>query len=56
MDKYTVYLDESGDLGWKFDKPYQNGGSSRFFTIACIFTHERDKNRPNRVMKKYMQS
>ncbi len=23
LDKYVVYLDESGDLGWKFDKPFQ---------------------------------
>jgi hypothetical protein len=29
-----IYLDESGDLGWKFDAPNQDGGSSRFITIA----------------------
>lgn len=29
-----AYLDESGDLGWKLDRPYQNGGSSRYFVIA----------------------
>jgi len=23
-----VYLDESGDLGWKFNAPFMNGGSS----------------------------
>lgn len=32
----TVYLDESGDLGWKFDAPYRSGGSSRYLTIAAI--------------------
>jgi hypothetical protein len=31
-----IYLDESGDLGWSFDKPHQNGGSSRYITIAGI--------------------
>jgi hypothetical protein len=31
-----IYLDESGDLGWTFDKPNQHGGSSRFITIAGI--------------------
>lgn len=29
-----AYLDESGDLGWKFDQPFGEGGSSRFFVIA----------------------
>lgn len=28
-----LYLDESGDLGWKFDAPYNSGGSSRYLTI-----------------------
>lgn len=32
----NVYLDESGDLGWVLDKPYRNGGSSRFMTIAFV--------------------
>ncbi|MGI4856816.1 MAG: DUF3800 domain-containing protein [Janthinobacterium lividum] len=31
----TIYLDESGCLGWKFDQPYKQGGSSRFFTLAA---------------------
>ena len=31
-----VYLDESGDLGWKFDAPYLKGGSSRYLTIAAV--------------------
>jgi len=31
-----IYLDESGDLGWKFTAPYRKGGSSRYLTIAAI--------------------
>lgn len=31
-----VFLDESGDLGWKFDAPYGQGGSSRYLTIASV--------------------
>ncbi|MGU7773760.1 DUF3800 domain-containing protein [Burkholderia sp. MR1-5-21] len=31
----TIYLDESGCLGWKLDQAYGNGGSSRFFTLAA---------------------
>ncbi|WP_371825131.1 DUF3800 domain-containing protein [Vreelandella aquamarina] len=33
-----VYLDESGDLGWKFNAPFGKGGSSRHITIASAFT------------------
>lgn len=29
-----AYLDESGDLGWKLDAPYDDGGSARYFVIA----------------------
>ena len=37
MDDYAeIYLDESGDLGWKFDSPYRQGGSSRFLTIGAV--------------------
>lgn len=32
----TIYLDESGDPGWIFDKPYGNGGSSRFLVLAAV--------------------
>ena len=31
-----IYLDESGDLGWKFDAPFGRGGSSRHLTIASV--------------------
>lgn len=32
----VIYVDESGDLGWKFDAPYRNGGSSRYLTITAV--------------------
>jgi len=32
----NVYLDESGDLGFKFKKPFGKGGSSRYLTIALL--------------------
>ncbi len=35
-----IYLDESGDLGWKFDRPNNDGGSSRHITIAGIVVDE----------------
>jgi hypothetical protein len=35
-----IYLDESGDLGWNMDDPYQKGGSSRMLTLAAICVPE----------------
>lgn len=35
-NKVTVFLDESGDLGWNFTAPYRKGGSSRHLTIAAV--------------------
>lgn len=39
MSSATIYLDESGDLGWLFDKKYRYGSSSRFLTISSILCH-----------------
>ena len=50
MDSYFAYLDESGDLGWVLDKPYQHGGSSRFLTISSILVHKADKHRLGRAL------
>ncbi len=44
-------MDESGDLGWKFDRPYLKCGSSRFFTISIIVVHQNDKHRLERAVK-----
>jgi hypothetical protein len=48
----NVYLDESGDLGWKFDAPYMRGGSSRFLTIAMLITPKDKAAKPKRLVKK----
>lgn len=36
MTKTSIFLDESGCLGWTLDKPYGTGGSSRFLVLAAI--------------------
>lgn len=36
MTKTSVFLDESGCLGWTLDKPYGKGGSSRFLVLAAV--------------------
>lgn len=48
----TIYIDESGDLGWTLDKPYGNGGSSRFLTISAVVADSDDAAiQPARVMR-----
>lgn len=48
----NVYIDESGDLGWKFDAPYMRGGSSRYQTIAMLITPKTLSAKPKRLVKK----
>ncbi|MDE6769180.1 MAG: DUF3800 domain-containing protein [Muribaculaceae bacterium] len=48
----NVYLDESGDLGWIFDKPYRQGGSSRYLTIAFVVCPSEKKHLLQRVVKR----
>jgi len=51
----NVYLDESGDLGWKFDKPFRKGGSSRFLTIVALIIPKHLSHLPKRIVKKIYQ-
>lgn len=46
-----IYLDESGDLGWKFDHPYQHGGSSRKLTISAVSCPEAKVNHLRRIVR-----
>lgn len=47
----SVYVDESGDLGWSFNKPYRQGGSSRYLTIAGILIAHDKRHFLKRLMK-----
>lgn len=51
MSNALIYLDESGDLGWNFDKPYREGGSSRFLTIASLVINPSKKHLTKRLIK-----
>lgn len=55
MPDAVVYLDESGDLGWKFEQPYRMGGSSRYLTIAAVVTPTQKSHLPGRTIKKIYQ-
>jgi hypothetical protein len=46
-----VFLDESGDLGWKFHQPYRQGGSSRYLTIASIIVPISKSHLLSRIIK-----
>ena len=45
------YLDESGDLGWKFTHPYRHGGSSRHLTIATLCVDPSISHMPRRLIR-----
>jgi len=45
-----AYMDESGDLGWKLDAPYQRGGSSRYFIVAIAVGADNKHRRFGKVM------
>ena len=47
----NVYLDESGDLGFSFDKPYRNGGSSRYLTISILLVPKALSHYPKRIVR-----
>ena len=49
----NVYVDESGDLGWKFDEPYRQGGSSRYLTIAFLLIPKNLSHLSKRIVKKF---
>lgn len=48
----NIYLDESGDLGWKLNKPYRQGGSSRYMTIAYVVCPNEKKHLLKRIVRK----
>jgi hypothetical protein len=45
-----IFLDESGDLGWSFDRPIGNGGSSRYVTIAGLIVEDTLLNHIHRII------
>jgi len=50
-----VFLDESGDLGWNFEKPFRSGGSSRFLTLAFLIVSDKDRNLTKRLVRKFLK-
>lgn len=46
-----VLLDESGDLGWSFDLPYRQGGSSRYLSMTSMFLPKKYQNQPEDIIK-----
>jgi hypothetical protein len=51
----TIYVDESGDLGWSFGAPYHHGGSSRYLTIGALCVPPSKKHHPKRLVKDLYQ-
>jgi hypothetical protein len=52
-----VFVDESGDLGWKLNCPYGSGGSSRYLTLACMFVpYQLRRKPPEFILSFYRQN
>lgn len=52
MNSAVIYLDESGDLGWKLDASYRKGGSSRYLTISALIAPLNKKYLISRFVRK----
>lgn len=50
---YYIFFDESGDLGWKLNRPYKQGGSSTYFTIAYLLIPKDKVKLISRFIKKF---
>jgi hypothetical protein len=50
-----IYIDESGDLGWKLDKPNRHGGSSKFITITGIIISKEEEKYISRFISDIYQ-
>lgn len=48
----TIYLDESGCTGFKFDAPYLNGGSSRFLVLGFVMVSDEGRSGLIRACRK----
>lgn len=46
-----IYLDESGDTGWTFDRAYGAGGSSRYLIIAALALPLQLDHQPARLLR-----
>ena len=46
-----IYLDESGDTGWRFDHPYTKGGSSCHLIIAACLLLPDVEHMPERMLR-----
>lgn len=48
-----VFLDESGDLGFRFGAPFRQGGSSRYLTIAYLLAPQASCKYPKRLSRDF---
>lgn len=48
-----VYLDECGDVGWKLDKPFQQGGSSRYFVVGMVIGVNKSYQKFAKIIKNW---
>lgn len=48
-----IFVDESGDLGWNFARPFGQGGSSRYLTLACLILPDPHRRRAGDIISRF---
>lgn len=56
MPRCNIYLDESGDLGFKFGAPYRQGGSSRHLTLGAVVCDDDANKHLKRFIRKFYEA
>jgi Protein of unknown function (DUF3800) len=51
-----IFVDESGDLGWEFSRPFRSGGSSRYLTLACLILPKDHYKRPRTIIRDFYRT
>lgn len=48
-----IFIDESGDFGWKLDQPFRSGGSSKYFVVCYLSVPVSKRNRPKKRIENF---
>ncbi len=51
----NIYIDESGNLGFSFQKPYRKGGSSRYLTITFLLIPKNLSHHTKRIVRNFFE-
>ena len=56
MTRILAFFDESGDMGWKFDAPFREGGSSRKFIIGAALGSDNINRKLSKTIRRLWET